>query len=78
MWLLAACFINAFASKTPSIIQQALEKLQCVATQLTDTRDTGKEIREYPDAEEVKDGEIVRWAGGVVKVQERLQFTASI
>lgn len=67
MWLLAACFINAFASKTPSIIQQALEKLQCVATQLTDTRDTGKEIREYPDAEEVKDGEIVRWVGGGCK-----------
>lgn len=39
-----------------SIIQQALEELRCVATQLTDTGDTGKE---RPDAEEVKDGEIV-------------------
>lgn len=59
MWLLATCFINAIASKTPFIIQQALEELRCVATQLTDTRDVRKEI-ERPDAEEVKDGEIVR------------------
>lgn len=64
MWLLAACFINAVASKTPFIIQQALEELQCVAAQLTDTRDTGKEI-ERSDTEEVKDGEIIRWVGGV-------------
>lgn len=33
--------------------------MQCVATQLTDTGDAGKEI-ERLDGEEVKDGEIVR------------------
>lgn len=33
--------------KTPSIIQQALEEQWCVATQLSDTRDRGKEIKRW-------------------------------